>query len=308
MSNDDTPPYEPATPYYNVTGPNTGPHTGPNRTPRRGPLSARLAARTRDSDPLVAPPDDAPETNMAAAALSEDDNAPDYAPGGRHGGAPSWEALTTTLHAPGGAAQSLSDMPNFGAQWESRSDMLEACLDQYYQLTARYNDTRALLDQTQNGLPPLHQQRDAAQRAARELEKRIELHSRGELREAYLGLAEAETRVFRAEQDCYLLAGRIETLENFLGFLSRVIATVRTIPASALEQSAPEAAPGGEDEYEEVTLDAATAAELIARGEGELVGEAGASADSGERSGPKRGQAPPPASAGHAGSSNAPVQ
>jgi hypothetical protein len=92
-----------------------------------------------------------------------------------------------------------------------------------------------------------------------------------------------------------------------MGLLSRVIATVRTIPASALEQSASEAAPGGEDEYEEVTLDAATAAELVARGEGEVLGEVdgGASAN-----GPTSGQAPTPMSAPSNGASHndVPVQ
>lgn len=308
MSNDDTPPYEPATPYYTMPGPNTG----PARTPRRGPLSARLAARTRgqgdDTDALAAPDVEAGSTE-SDAALVEDDSAPDYAPGGRssNGPAPSWQAFTSLLHTPGGAAQTLRDLPNFGATWASRADMLEACLDEYFQLTARYNDARALLDETQAGLPPLRQQQAAAQRATRDLEQHIELHSRAELREAYLGLAEAETRVFRAEQDCYLLASRIETLENFMGLLSRVIATVRTIPASALEQSASEAAPGGEDEFEEVTLDAATAAELVARGEGEVLGEVDdhASAD-----GPTSGQAPTQLSAptNNAAHSDVPVQ
>lgn len=271
MSNDDTPPYEPATPYYSTNPPATA-----GRTLRRGPLSARLAARALSDTSALPAIDALSDDSGALVADDANDNAPDYTPGGAPGesagtGPMSFSAL---LREPDSVSQALRDIPNFGARWESRAEMLDACHDEYFQLNSRYNDARELLEEASRQLAPLRQQRNVAQRAVLDLEAHIELHSRVELRSAYLGLADIETRFFRIEQERDLLASRIETLENFMGLLSRVIATVRTIPADALEESittADAAAAGDEDDYTEVELDADAAAELVARGEGELI-------------------------------------
>lgn len=183
--------------------------------------------------------------------------------------------FTGLLREPDGVSQALRDIPNFGARWDSRTEMLDACHDEYFQLNTRYNDAHELLAEVDRKLAPLRPQRATALRAVQNMEAHIELHSRMELRSAYLGLADIETRFYRLEQERDLLASRIETLENFMGLLSRVIATVRTIPAEALEQAPATAdeAVKDEEDYIEVELDADEAAAMVARGEGELVVE-----------------------------------
>ena len=278
MSNDDTPPYEPVTPYYS-----TNPPASARQTPKRGPLSARLAARALNaalSDTAALPAYDQAASDSGALESSvENDSTPAYTPGSgalRDSGSPA-PTFTALLREPDGVSQALRDIPNFGTRWDSRADMLGACHDEYFQLNTRYNDARELLAEADRMLAPLGVQQATAQHALRDLEAHMELHSRAELRAAYLGLADIELRVYRIEQEHDLLASRIEELENFMGFLSRVIATVREIPAEALEPpttaNASETEASVEDEYTEVELDADTAAELIARGEGELVGE-----------------------------------
>jgi hypothetical protein len=274
MSNDDTPPYEPTTPYYS-----TNPPASAGRTQRRGPLAARLAARALHAAPdtAVLPAlDEKASDSDPLKSSSASGSGPIYTTDGASsdGAGPASMTFAALLREPDGVSQALRDIPDFGTSWESRADMLGACHDEYFQLNMRYNDARELLVEVDRRLTPLRQQQATAQRALRDLEAHIELHSRTELRSAYLGLADIELRVFRIEQEHDLLTSRIEELENFMGFLSRVIATVRAIPAEALDQPisvTDEADASGEGDFTEVELDADAAAELVARGEGELV-------------------------------------
>lgn len=284
MSSDDSAaPYTPMPSYYDM---GMAPEPLPQpRTPRRGPLSSRLEARARltplpDSGALPSDPG-APSEPLAAREGFGDTGA-DKLASAQAGRA--WASVTGALRMPGQADDALRDAPSFGARWTSRMDMLGACLDEYYQLTAKYNQARTLLGETELDLAPLRQQQVSAYMTLRELEERLELHSRTELRAAYLGAAEIEMRVFRVEQERDLLSSRVETLEGFMGFLSRVIATIRGIPAEAMEQPAPEvevgqssqpaqgAAPDDVEVYEELVIDADEAAALVARGDVEVIG------------------------------------
>lgn len=292
MSSDETAPYSPPSPYN--TGAST-PLPAP-RTPRRGPLSSRLEARARLT-PLV----------DGAAALFDPAMSPESFPGvtdtgelwtdpGSSGQAgqvgQAWTRVTSALRLPDQADGALRDTPSFGARWTSRADMLGACLDEYYQLTAKFNEARILLKEMEEEIAPLRQQQLSAHMTLRELEARLEMHSRTELRTAYLGAAEIEIRVFRAEQERDLLTSRVETLESFMSFLSRVISTIRGIPAEAMEQldsvadaeqtfeassARSESGAGGAGvaeagEYEELVIDADEAAELVAQGDVEVIG------------------------------------
>lgn len=304
MSYDDSAaPYTPGTSYFDVQ--TDAPAPTPTRAPRRGPLNARLEARARATPapaPISLPDAEDADTVTDSDALSVRRDTPGYAPGSAAATptGPVWEAFTAALHEPAEVAEALRDAPSFGARWSSRADMLGACLDEYYRLTTRYNEARALLKETEHNLAPLRQQQVSAHLAVRALEERLELHSRSELRTAYLGLADIEMRAFRVEQEYDLLSNRVETLEGFLGFLSRIISTIRTIPADVLDQpaqptdaeSTPQRAassvagalgsadaPEDADLFEELVIDADEAAELAARGDVEVIGaeEEGAS-------------------------------
>src|SRR5487761_1464891 len=230
MSYDDTAAYTPFASRYE-DGADTS-RAQLMRAPRRGPLSSRLEARARltplpESAPLV-DPDDAPDP--ADAEVFAPNASSEYRPGGVSAAqaGPAWALLTEVLRQPGEEAEALRESADFGARWTSRSDMLSACLDEYYRLTAKYNEALALLKAVEQDLPPLRQQQATAYMTLREMETRLELHSRAELRAAYLGAAENEMRSFRVEQERDQLHHRVETLEGFLGFLSRVIATIRS--------------------------------------------------------------------------------
>ncbi len=186
------------------------------------------------------------------------------------------------MREPNGLAEMLRDSHTFGSRWETRADMLGACLDEYYKLTSSVNDARKLLQDTERDITTLRQQQFSAYMTLRELETHLEMHSRTELRSAYLGAAEIEMRVFRGEQDRDMLTSRIDMLEGFMQFLSRVIATVRAIAPDAMEQAtsvasanvsgspqAPESA--SESEYEELEVYIDEAEAMIASGEVEVV-------------------------------------
>lgn len=288
---DSTPPYSPTAPYYNTGAPAPSTSSTPlrpfNRTPRRGPLSSRLEARSNNTPlPSTTPPsaDELGSMSMSDGAFSS------HVTGGpRSTGAPvaddagpAWSSLTQAMREPNGLAEMLRESHIFGARWESRADMLGACLDEYYKLTSSVNDARKLLQDTERDITTLRQQQFSAYMTLRELETRLEMHSRTELRAAYLGAAEIEMRVFRGEQDRDMLTSRIDMLEGFMQFLSRVIATVRAIAPGAMEQAtdvdsapasvsfqAPESAQESEYEELEVYIDEAEA--MIASGEVEVV-------------------------------------
>lgn len=254
--------------------------------PRRGPLSSRLEARAR----LTPLPDTAANPYSRSSSVSAPSNpggdATSYQPGGasvsdaEH---PAWSMISGILRTPGEAAEALRDGQDFGASWSSRADMLGACLDEYYQLTARLNDSRTLRTAIQSDIATLRQQRFSVFMKLREMEERLEMYGRVELRAAYLGAAEVEMRVFRAEQERDLLDSRIMMLEGFMQFLSQVIATVRAIPASAMDQGTPAASASStpasatgisveESVYEELEVDADEAEAMLASGEVEVIG------------------------------------
>jgi hypothetical protein len=245
-------PREPLTPLY--TGP-TGPDEpapGPPSSrvgPRQGPLGARLSQRasappasagsTLQSLAYGAP---APAYTPGGPAPSDDEPAPSApssggpsAPSGPKGQQrPNWERVTGVLRLDDRVTGALHADLSFGATWSSRSEMLRACLDEYYRLVATYNEARRLLEQSGGDIEALRSEQAASSLRLREVEARLEFHSRAELRAVYLGAAEVEARLFRAEEERDLLQSRAELLEGFMAFLSRIIATVRAIPANVV--------------------------------------------------------------------------
>lgn len=285
---DNTPAYSPSTPYYDTGAP--APSQPFNRTPRRGPLSSRLEARSRNTAPPASiPPSgddfDTPSTS-GGVAVGRTTGAPHAtAPLGGDDAGPAWSSLTQAMREPNGLAEMLRASHEFDSRWSTRADMLGACLDEYYKLTSSVNDARKLLQDTERDITTLRQQQFTAYMTLRELEAHLEMHSRMELRSAYLGAAEIEMRVFRGEQDRDMLTSRIEMLEGFMQFLSRVIATVRGISPDAMELStsvsvaqASEPTPAMETEsrpesdYEELEVYVDEAEAMIASGEVEVVG------------------------------------
>lgn len=232
-------PREPLTPLYsppdeNVPAPSS-------RSLRQGPLGARLSQRASSPPASTSLPhaygapapaympggastDDEP---AAAAPFSSKDTAPS-GPAGRQ--RPSWGRVTGMLRLDDRVTGALHADLSFGATWSSRSEMLRACLDEYYRLVASYNEARRLLEQSGGDIEALRGEQATAALRLREVEARLEFHSRAELRAVYLGAAEIEARLFRAEEERDLLRSRAELLEGFMAFLSRIIATVRAIP------------------------------------------------------------------------------
>ncbi|HEU0027994.1 MAG TPA: hypothetical protein VFQ25_12835 [Ktedonobacterales bacterium] len=238
-------PREPLTPLY--TGPDEPAPTPSSRSPRQGPLGARLSQRA--SAPPAAPASQplafgapAPAYTPGGPAPSDDELTPS-APSSGGGAAPTdprgqqrpnWGRVTGMLRLDDRVTGALHADLSFGATWSSRSEMLRACLDEYYRLVATYNEARRLLDQSGGDIEALRSEQAAAALRLREVEARLEFHSRAELREVYLGAAEIEARLFRAEEERDLLRSRAELLEGFMAFLSRIIATVRAIPANVV--------------------------------------------------------------------------
>lgn len=227
-------PREPLTPLYNPSGntPAGGRPTPGPRTPRNGPLGARLSQRGKTTQP----PNQSGET--AYTPFSYTPGAPeagetavlsgDYVPASPE--SPTWGRVTGLLKLDEKVTGTLHADLQFGATWSSRSEMLRSCLDEYYRLVASYNEARRLLELSDGDIEALRREQTAASARLREVESRLEFHSRTELRAVYLGAAETETRLFRAEEERDLLRSRAELLEGFMAFLSRIIATVRAIP------------------------------------------------------------------------------
>lgn len=241
-------PREPLTPQYspNPSSATGGPAAQPPapRGPRAGPLGARLSQRSRASDP--------PATG--AGTFGAPESSP-YLPGGQGAGGsdrvgdytglsqqgPSWGRVTGLLRLDDKVTGALHSDVSFGVTWNSRSEMLRACLDEYYRLVASFNDARRLLEQSGSDIDALRVEQNTAALRLREVESRLEFHSRVELRSVYLGAAEIETRLFRAQEERDLLRSRIELLEGFMAFLSRIIATVRAIPPDVVIAGASQA-------------------------------------------------------------------
>src|SRR5579859_3584438 len=231
---DEYTPREPLTPFYN--SPASGEAQAPvPRGPRNGPLGARLSQRSRASQP----PAVSQETSFApympgASEADESSQAPgsDYIPASRP--SPSWGRVTSLLKFDEKVNGALHADLQFGATWSSRSEMLRACLDEYYHLVASYNEARRLLELSGADIEALRREQMVASSRLREVESRLEFHSRIELRAVYLGAAETEARLFRAEEERDLLRSRTELLEGFMAFLSRIIATVRAIPPNVV--------------------------------------------------------------------------
>ncbi len=239
-------PREPLTPLYNPLGTTPG-TTRPTPGPRnaRGPLGARLSQRGRVTEPPSQGGE--PAYTPGAPEASETPGAPqgfsgDYVPASPE--SPTWGRVTGLLKLDEKVTGTLHADLQFGATWSSRSEMLRSCLDEYYRLVASYNETRRLLELSDGDIEALRREQTAALARLREVESRLEFHSRTELRAVYLGAAETETRLFRAEEERDLLRSRAELLEGFMAFLSRIIATVRAIPPNVMiGANAPAATP-----------------------------------------------------------------
>ncbi|HEX9036557.1 MAG TPA: hypothetical protein VF808_06150 [Ktedonobacterales bacterium] len=212
------------------------------RAPGQGPLGARLSQRGRATDapafgvrspyePFTPPSGQSPYEQGASDPASPT-AAPfgTYAPSAESAAPRDWGRVTGALKLTDQMSGALHSGLQFGANWTSRSEMLRACLDEYYRLVAGFNDARRLLELSDGDIEALRRDRMAAAARLRDVEARLEFHSRSELRAVYLGAAEAETRLFRAEEERDLLRNRLELLESFMAFLSRIIATVRAIP------------------------------------------------------------------------------
>lgn len=230
-------------PYHRRDGDSQPP---PARGPRNGPLASRIEQRSRTTQPPTkfgeASPN-GPYSPYPAYAPYQQDARPsdpdptassEYVPTRASAAAPTWGRVTGQLKLDERVSGALHAELQFGANWTSRSEMLRACLDEYYRLVASYNDARHLLELSDGEVEALRREKMAATARLHELEARLELHSRTELRAVYLGAAEAETRHFRAEEERDLLRSRTEILEGFMAFLSRIIATVRAIPPNVV--------------------------------------------------------------------------
>lgn len=218
------------------------------RGERQGPLAARLSRRQRNTpEPTTGAnryqhftrspysESESPVPQASAGAPPAYGYEPGYDPQASRQ-RPTWEKVTSALRLEETAASpdALFTDLGFGATWNSRAEMLRACLDEYYRVVNSFNDARRLLEISESDLEPLRRDQMVADARVREAEARLEFQSRTELRSIYLGAAEIETRLFRAEQEHQSLSNRLEVLEGFMTFLSRIIATVRAIPEGAL--------------------------------------------------------------------------
>ena len=133
----------------------------------------------------------------------------------------SWAAISTIMER---APTHTSEMHTFAALDVLVSgDIVAACAIEYEQVNRELDELRLLVKQGAKELEKLQQRKVLTAARVRELEERLELHSRAELREAYLAAAEAEMRAFMIAEQREQMSAKVAVYERYGLFLARTI-------------------------------------------------------------------------------------
>jgi two-component system, NarL family, sensor histidine kinase DegS len=163
-----------------------------------------------------------------------------------------WDTMSSMLspgEGPGGrdgdnATVAGDDQPS--SSWLRKplgtaSDQLEQCKAEYTRVRGELDELRLLMRQNTAELEKLNQRKVLAAARVREIEEHIELHSRQDIRTAYVAASEAEMRVLMITEQHERFETKLLVFERYEQFLSRLMETLNTLRAA--ERAAPAAMP-----------------------------------------------------------------
>jgi two-component system, NarL family, sensor histidine kinase DegS len=123
-------------------------------------------------------------------------------------------------------------------------DQLDQCKAEYMRVRGELDELRLLMRQNTAELEKLNQRKVLAAARVREIEEHIELHSRHDIRTAYVAASEAEMRVLMITEQHERFETKLLVFERYEQFLSRLVETLTTLRTA--ERAAPaSASPSG---------------------------------------------------------------
>lgn len=166
-----------------------------------------------------------------------------------------WDTMSSMLspgEGPGGydgdaATGAGDDQPS--SSWLRKplggeGDQLEQCKAEYMRVRGELDELRLLMRQNTAELEKLNQRKVLAAARVREIEEHIELHSRQDIRTAYVAASEAEMRVLMITEQHERFETKLLVFERYEQFLSRLVETLATLRTA--ERAAPaSASPSG---------------------------------------------------------------
>ncbi len=105
----------------------------------------------------------------------------------------------------------------------SGSDFVASCKAEYERIRSQLDELRALVKQSGMELEKLNQRKVLAASRVREMEERLELYSRQDIRAAYLAASEGEMRVVMITEHREQMQAKLQTFERYEQFLKRAI-------------------------------------------------------------------------------------
>lgn len=135
--------------------------------------------------------------------------------------------------------------------WASDGDFLDRCKAEYDRIHGEQRELRLLVKQANKDLEQFNHRKVLAAAKVREIEERLETHSRQEIRTAYLEAAESEMRAFMMGEQRDQMRAKQYTYTQYARFLQRAIVLLEPpaferstlLPPGAAVWSVPEAAP-----------------------------------------------------------------
>ena len=238
-----------------AVGPGSGP-AGPDEMPQMP--QAREVGSVRPWPPLAPAVSDVPPERPTSARL------PAVRPAAPPGsGELSATALRPAVRRPAGGWDTMSSMLSPGegpvgragddalvvsddqpsSSWlreplGAEGDQLEQCKAEYTRVRGELDELRLLMRQNMAELEKLNQRKVLAAARVREIEEHIELHSRQDIRTAYVAASEAEMRVLMITEQHERFETKLLVFERYEQFLSRLMETLITLRAAERAASA----------------------------------------------------------------------
>lgn len=110
--------------------------------------------------------------------------------------------------------------------------LIDACRSEYDRVARDLDELRLLVKQSSKELEKLNHRKVLTAATVREIEEHMELHSRQEIRAAYLAASEAEMRVFMINEQREQMETKLSVYERYSAFLSSTINTLLQLPES----------------------------------------------------------------------------
>lgn len=183
----------------------------------------------------------------------------------------SWSAISAMMqrHGQSGALDldAEDDLPPEDDAWASDGDFLEICRAEYDRIYGELRELRLLVKQASKDLEQFTHRKVLTAAKVRELEERLETHSRQEIRTAYLEAAESEMRAYMMGEQRDQLRSKLRTYGQYAGFLQRAIVMLQPpaferstlLPPGASTWRLPDAAPATPSLYQTPTPPAVSA-------------------------------------------------